>query len=92
MAFKMSQEFPTASLDITEDFHILHICYSILKAKTYKWLPNTHTHARTHTSKNYKQKATGHITSLAKGHFNTGSDAPFMCKIMTASGNKKKKI
>ena len=49
MAFKMSQEFPTASLDITEDFHILHIayvyiCYSILKAKTYNWLPNTHTH------------------------------------------------
>ena len=35
----MSQEFKTASLDITEDFHILHsayvyICYSILKAKT----------------------------------------------------------
>ena len=39
MAFKMSQEFMTASLDITEDFHILHsayvyICYSIFKAKT----------------------------------------------------------
>ena len=49
MAFKMSEEFPTASRDITEDFHILHsayvyICYSILKAKTYNWLPNTHTH------------------------------------------------
>ena len=49
MAFKMSQEFPTASLDITEDFHILHIayvyiCYYMLKAKTYNWLPNTHTH------------------------------------------------
>ena len=27
MAFKMSQEFPTASLDITEDFHILHSAY-----------------------------------------------------------------
>ena len=44
MAFKMSQEFPTASLDITEDFYILHsafvcICYSILRAKTYNWLP-----------------------------------------------------
>ena len=39
MAFKMSQEFPTASLDIIEDFHILqstyvYICYSILKSKT----------------------------------------------------------
>ena len=38
IAFKMSQEFPTAFLDITEDFHILysaylHICYSILKQK-----------------------------------------------------------
>ena len=49
MACKMSQEFLTASLDIIKDFHILHsayvnICYSILKAKTYNWLPNTHTH------------------------------------------------
>ena len=40
MAFKMSQEFPTASLDITEGFHILHsaylyICYSIRKAETH---------------------------------------------------------
>ena len=48
MAFKMSHEFQTASMDITEDFHILHsayvyISYSILKAKTYNWLPNTHT-------------------------------------------------
>ena len=39
MAYKISQEFPTASLDITKDFHILHnaylyICYSIVKAKT----------------------------------------------------------
>ena len=43
MAFKMSEEFPSSSLDITEDFYILHsaymyICYSILKAKTYNWL------------------------------------------------------
>ena len=86
MAFKMSQEFPTASLDIAEDFHILHgayvyIWYSILKAKTYNWLPNTHT-----TSNNYKQKATGHVTSLANGHF-TGSEAPFVCEIPTASSN-----
>ena len=89
MAFR-AQEFPTASLDITEDLHILHsayvyICYSILKAKTY-WLPNTHTH----TSNNYKQKATGHVTSLANGHF-TGSDAPFVCEIPTASSNKKRR-
>ena len=44
MAFKMSQEFPTASLDIAEDFHILHgayvyICYSILKAKSIQLAP-----------------------------------------------------
>ena len=48
----MSQEFPIASLDITEDFHILHsayvhIFYSILKAKTCNWLPK-HTHTHTH--------------------------------------------
>ena len=87
MAFKMSQEFPIASMDITEDFHnaCIYICYSILKAKTY-WLPNTHTH----TSNNYKQKATGHVTSLANGHL-TGSGAPFVCEISTASSNKKKK-
>ena len=40
----MSQEFPTASVDITEDFHILHsayiyICYSILKAKNIQLAP-----------------------------------------------------
>ena len=86
----MPQEFPTASMDITEDFHILHsacvyICDSIFKAKTYNWLPNTHTH----TSNNYKQKATGHVTSLANGHL-TGSDAPFVCEIPTVSSEKKK--
>ena len=62
----MSQEFLIASTDITEDFQILRsayvsICYSILKAKIYNWCPNTR------TSNNYKQKATGHITSLANG-------------------------
>ena len=66
MAFKMSQEFPTASMDIAGDFHILHsayvyICYSILKAKTYNWLPNTHhttphhTHTHTHTQQQQLQ-------------------------------------
>ena len=69
MVFKMSQEFPTTSLDITEDFHILcsayiNICYSILKAKTYNWLPNTHTHTHTHTwpatTTNKKQLSTSH--------------------------------
>ena len=83
---------PTTSLDITKDFHILHsayiyICYSILKAKTYNWLPNTHTHAHTRmTSNNYKQKATGHVTSLANGHF-TDADAPFVCEIPTVLSN-----
>ena len=41
------------------------------------------------TSNNYKQKATGHVTSLANGNF-TGSDAPFVCGIPTASSNKIK--
>ena len=41
------------------------------------------------TNNNYKQKATGHVTSLANGHF-TGSDAPFVCEISTASSNKKR--
>ena len=45
----------------------------------------THTHM---TSNSYKQKATGHVTSLANGHF-TGSDTPFVCEIPTASSNKK---
>ena len=45
MAFKMSQEFPTISLDIAEEFHILH---SIPSSKqTYNWLPNRHTRTRT---------------------------------------------
>ena len=88
MAFKMTQEFSTAFLDITKDFHILHsayicISYSILKAKTYNWLQNTHTRM---TSNNYKQKATGHVTSLANGHF-TDADAPFVCEIPTVLSN-----
>ena len=41
------------------------------------------------TSNNYKQKASGHVTSLANGHF-TGSDAPFVCEIPTAWSNKKR--
>jgi len=39
------------------------------------------------TINNYKQTATGHVTSLANGHF-TGSEAPFVCEIPTASSNK----
>ena len=42
------------------------------------------------TSNNYKQTATGHVTSLANGHF-TGSEAPFVCEIPTASSNKKRR-
>ena len=45
---------------------------------------NTHTHM---TRNNYKQKATGHVTSLANGHF-TGSEAPFVCEIPTALSKK----
>ena len=40
------------------------------------------------TINNYKQKATGHVTSLANGHV-TGSDAHFECEIPTASSNIK---
>jgi len=36
MAFKISQEFPTASLDITEYFHILHFESLISFKSTYK--------------------------------------------------------
>ena len=92
MAFKMSQEFPTASLDITEDFHILHSAYIytfVIPSSKQKHTTGslTHTHM---TSNNYKQKATGHVTSLANGHF-TGADAPFVCEIATASCNKKRR-
>ena len=38
------------------------------------------------TINNNKQKASGHVTSLANGHF-TGSEAPFVCEIPTASSN-----
>ena len=59
--------------------------------------PHTHTHSHTHThththahahnsNSNYKQKATGHVTSLANGHL-TGSDALFVCEILTASSD-----
>ena len=94
----MSQEFPTASMDITKDFHILHSAYTVLtytlvissSKQKYTTDSLTHTHTHTHTqngSNNNKQKATGHITSLANGHV-TGSDAPFVCEIPTASSDK----
>ena len=77
MAFKMSQECPTVSLDvIAEDFHILHSAYVLhFKVKT-NWLPNTHTqtynwlptHTHTHTTDtwpatttNKKQLGTSHL-------------------------------
>ena len=91
MAFKMSQEFPTASLNTAEDFQILpsayvDICYSILKQK-HTTGSLTHTHTHTHmTINNYKQKASGHVTN---GHF-TRSDALFVCKILIASSDNKK--
>ena len=87
----MSQEFPTAPLDISENFHILHsayvyICYSIFKAKhtTGSLITHTHTHTYTHTSNNSKQKANGNVTSFANGRL-TDSDAPFVCEIPTAA-------
>ena len=44
-----------------------------------------------HPHTNYKQKATGIVTSLANGNF-TGSEAPFISEIPKASSNKKKDI
>ena len=95
MAFKMPQEFPTATLDITEDFHffytVLTFSFVIPSSKqkhTTGSLTRTHTHTDM-TSNNYKQKATGHVTSLANGLF-TGSGAPFVCEIPIASSNIKK--
>ena len=94
MAFKKSQEFPTASLDITEDFHILltqclriHLLFHPQRKNIQ--LAHTHTHPHPHTgnSNNYNQKATGHVTSLANGHL-TDSESPFVCEIPTASSNK----
>ena len=75
MAFKMSQEFPTASLNITKDFHILHstyvyICYSILKQKhTTGSLMHTHDQQQlqTATTTNKKQLGTSlMVISLAQ--------------------------
>ena len=63
MAFKMSQELPTAFLDITEDFHIVYgayvyICYSILKQKhTTGSLTHTHTHTHTHDQQQLQTKS-----------------------------------
>ena len=34
----------------------------------------------------YKQKVTGHITSLANGHL---ADASFVCEILTTSNDEK---
>ena len=65
-----------------EDFHILHsayvyICCSILKVKTYNWLPNTHTTA---TTTNKKQLGTSHrlliVNSLAQTHLSCAKFRP----------------
>ena len=105
MALKVSQEFPTASLDITEDFHILltqclriHLFFHPQSKNIQMTHTHAHAHAHTHArarasadnSNIYKQKATGHVTSFANGYL-TGSDAPFVRKIPTASSDKKKK-
>ena len=65
MACKMSQEFPTAALDITEDFHILQclhiyllmfIPFSKQKHKTGS-LTHTHTHTHTHDHQQLQTKS-----------------------------------
>ena len=87
----MSQVFLTASFDITDDFHILHSAYKVtytfvIPSLKQKFTTGSLTHTHT-TINNYKQKATGHVTSLANGHF-TGSEAPFVCEIPTALSKK----
>ena len=69
MAFKISQEFPTASLDITEYFHILHSAYYtfVIPSSKQKHTPgslthtHTHTHTRPATTTNQKQLGTSHL-------------------------------
>ena len=64
MAFKMSQEFPTASLDITDDFHIFYtvltytfvIPFSKQKHSTGS-LTHTHTHTHTHDQQQLQAKS-----------------------------------
>ena len=87
----MYQEFPNASSPwilpkIFIFYTVLTYTFVIPSSKQKHTTGSlTHTHM---TSNNYKQKATGHITLLANGHF-TGSEAPFVCKILTALSNKK---
>ena len=68
----------------------VYICYSTLKAKTYNWLPNTHTHTlATATITNKKQLGTSHrLLIIPNGHL-TGADVPFVCEIPTTLTDKK---
>ena len=95
--FKMSEEYSDRLLGY---FPKIFIFYTVLtytfvippskQKHTTRSLTHTHTHTHTHmTSNNYKQRATGHVTSLANDYF-TGSDAPFVCEIPIALSNKKR--
>ena len=46
----------------------LYVCYSILKAKTYNWLPNTHTHAHTNTHMHTHTTTTTNKKQLGMSH------------------------
>ena len=91
MAFKMSQEYrpPPWILPKIFIFYTVLTCTFVIPSSKQKHTTGSLTHTHTHNSNNYKRKATRHITSLANGHF-TGSDASFMCEILTATSNKKR--
>ena len=59
MACKMSQEFPTASLDITEDFRILQCLYTytfVIPSSKQKHTTGSLTHTHTHTQQQQPQQ------------------------------------
>ena len=88
MAFRIPRNFrlpPWILPKIFIFYTVLTYTFVILSSK----LKYTHTH--THISNYYKQKASGHVISLANGHF-TGSDAPYVCEIPTASSKKKREF
>ena len=88
MAFKMSQEFPTASMDITKDFHILHSAYTVLtytlvisssKQKyTTDSLTHTHTHTYTHTHTHTRARARATATTTNKNQLDTSHRLPMV--------------
>ena len=58
MAFKMPQEFPTASLDTTKDFHILHSAKHVILSSKQKHTTGSWTHTDTHSHTQQQQLQT----------------------------------